>query len=134
MGCLGVKKIWGENMTKEEYIGKYINLNSKLFSPDDLTDENLKQHNKASRAIYKLCDELKENIDLAEKVYSELLENEDIDIQQGAATNCLELNIHIKKSVKILEHISKKGDGWFAAGAKRTLKIWRGEIGPYDPF
>ena len=80
-----------------------------------------------------LENELSKDIELAEKVYAELLENDDMYTKLCAAAACLHLNLHIEKSVKILENIVMTGDSMSAISADRNLKIWRGEIGPNDP-
>ena len=121
-------------MTKEEYIEKIIQLSSQLCQkPDDYTKNKVKEHNKAARKLTVLENALANDIEMAKEVFGELLESENMFIKQNAATHCLELSLHIKKSVKILEHICKKGEVWNAMGAERQLKIWRGEIEPDDP-
>lgn len=51
----------------------------------------------------------------------------------NAAAWSLELKINTDKAKKVLKHLIKHGDEWEALGAKRQLKILRGEIGPDDP-
>ena len=122
-------------MTKERYVKKYIELYAKLCkNPDDYADKSkIRKNNKAARALYVLDSELRKDIVLMEKVYSDLLENEDKCIRQSTASGCLAANLHIKRSVEILEHIARSNDRWEAMPAERTLKIWRGEIDPNDP-
>ena len=122
-------------MMKEEYVEKYISLCSMLCkSPDDYNKNKVNNHNKAIRKLITLREELSKNDILSYKVYSILLENADIYIRQSAATECLNLNIHIEKSEQLLEYIIQKGERMASMGAERTLKIWRGEIKPTDPF
>ena len=71
---------------------------------------------------------------LTESVYSLLLNCEDIYVQQSAATDCLLLKIHIDASVKILKKVSRSRNRMLSMEAKRALLIWKGKIGPYDPF
>jgi len=132
---MGIKVLWGEHMTKEEYIAKYIDSFSKLCKkPEDYTRCKVKSHNRAMRELIALEDELSQDVELTEEVFSALLENEDSYIQQNIAGRCLSLNLHIKKSVEILERTSENGDRMSAMGAERTLKIWRGELKPDAPF
>jgi len=121
-------------MTKEEYIEEIIHLSSQLCQkPDDYTKEKVKVHNKAARKLTALENTLDNDLEMAGEVYAELLDNEDTYIKQRSAAACLHLNLHIKKSVKILEYLRKHGERWETMGAERQLKIWRGEIGPNDP-
>lgn len=132
-------------ITKEEYVEKYIKLWMKQISnPEDYGSETkVKAHNKAARELHLLCEELHKDGFMSEKVYGELIANEDQRIRQSAASACLKLNsdhgyeIHIDKSVRLLESISKQDDGglnWHAKGAERVLKIWRGELDPRRPW
>ena len=132
-------------MTKGKYAEKYIELLMKQISnPRDYGSKTkLKAHNKAATELHRLCTELHKDASMSEKVYGELLANENQRIQQSAASACLALNsdygyeIHIDKSVRILEEISKQDDGglnWPAQGAERVLKIWRGELDPMRPW
>ena len=84
------------------------------------------------REMIRLDDELYKDIDLAEKVYAELLEIEDMYIQLTVAARCLNLNLHVESAMKTLEFICVKGEKMHSMYAERTLKIWRGEIGPND--
>jgi len=122
-------------MTKDEYIKKYISLRSKVcVKPEDYTKSKIKTHNKAVLELISLVNEIRKNNDLSEEVFSVLLDNEDIYIQQSAATDCLNLNLHVIKAIEILERVKKKGDRMAAMGAERTLKVWRGEIKSDKPF
>jgi len=119
---------------KDKYVEKIIELWSKLCQkPDDYTKAKVKINNLAIDELIPLIEELTKDHDLSEKVFEELLENNDPFIRQNAASHCLSLNLHIEKSVKTLKGFLKHGKPWEAMGAERSLKIWRGEIGPNDP-
>ena len=119
------------------YVEKYIQYRSKMCqSPDDYGIINTRVHNKAVDNLNSLIAEMLKDIDVTKKVYSILLENENSFIQQNSAGECLELTppIHVEKSIEILEHTIQYGEIWEIMGAERTLKIWRGEINPDDPW
>lgn len=121
-------------MTKNEYIEKIIYLNSQFCKkPDDYTRDRVKVHNKAAKKLNLIEDELCNDIEMATLVYGELMDNEDNFTKSNAAAWSLELKINTDKAKKVLNHLIKHGDEWEALGAKRQLKILRGEIGPDDP-
>lgn len=122
-------------MTKNEYIEKIIYLSSLCAQrPEDYGKINIKIHNKAARKLTKLEDDLASDIEMAKEVYGELIESDNNFIKKNAAALCLELKIHTDKAVKVFKYFKKHGERWEAMGAERQLKIWRGEIGPNDPF
>lgn len=117
------------------YVDKYIKMCSLLCKEEsDYTEENVKRHNKAMKELIMLKKKLHEQKQLEEEVYEVLLNSEDCYIRQSAATDCLELNCHVDKSVKILKQICRCGGRMEAMTAKRTLRIWNGEIDPREPF
>jgi hypothetical protein len=131
-----MKKKSVSDMTAEECIEKYLSLklNPKIcHSPKDYGEKNVKEHNKAMRTFIAFCSELSQNVELSKSVYSELLEHEDLSIQRNAASMCLELDIHVKRAVEMLENMAKLDDPWHAMPAERRLRIWRGEIDENDP-
>ena len=97
------------------------------------TKRRVKIHNDAVQQFKLLVDEITKDCDLCDSVLAELLQNDDMDIRHSAASLCLKFNIHIVKAEEILEHISKTGHRMASMGAKRALKIWRGEIRPDEP-
>ena len=136
MGCLAAKTSWGERMIGDynQYVDQYIRLISMTcLKPEDYTKDKVKTNNKVMPKLKALCDEIDTDIELAGKVYSKLMHNEDRAIQLRAAGVCLKLNLHIEKAVEILERLTKTGNPWYSMPAERALKIWRGEIGPDDP-
>jgi len=121
-------------MTKEEYVEKIIYLNSQICQkPDDYTKEKVRKNNKAARKLTIIENALQNDIEIAMEVYKELLDNEDKFIKSNAAALCLQLKIHVDKSIEIFEYLEKYGESWEKIGAERQLKIWRGEIEPDDP-
>ena len=137
MGNLGVKIFWSENMNYNinYYVEKYVLYCSQLCrDEDDYTKEKVKKHNQAMKSLNKLKEEIGIDIQLKNSVYSMLLNNSDIYVQQSAATDCLNNDIHITESLKILKRISNSRDRMASMEAKRILRIWKGEISPDDPF
>ena len=117
------------------YVEKYIELCSLLCKHEaDYTKENIKIHNKAMKELNKLIAEISNDIEKAKCMYEVLLSQEDVHIKQLAATDCLNFNIYVKEAVKILKKISTSGNRMASMGAKRTLRIWKGELDPSDPF
>jgi ATP-dependent protease Clp ATPase subunit len=114
------------------YVEKHLDILSKMrLGPDDYDGRiSTRTHNKAIDRYKLLKIELEENLNLAVKVYSELLEINDIKVQFYAAANCLTLNLHTERAEEILEHQRKTGEKWLAMLAERNLKIWRREIDP----
>ncbi|MCL2405531.1 MAG: hypothetical protein FWC92_08295 [Defluviitaleaceae bacterium] len=120
----------------QKYIDKYIDLLSQTcYRAEDYGKDSkisTRQHNNAMRKLITLRDVIDADHTLAEKVYSNLLKNDSMRVRHNAASACLNLNINVKESEEILEHISKTGHAMAAIGARRILKRWRGEIGPDD--
>jgi hypothetical protein len=145
MGTPCIKGTWGagmkkksvSDMTVEECIEKFLELEFDpriCRVPEDYGKKNVKEHNKVVRILIAFSNELDGNIKLAEKVYSELLKHEDEGIQYRAASVCLiKLNIHIEKSVEVLECLAKTDIPWYSYPSKCHLEKWRGESGPNDP-
>ena len=116
----------------KEYIDKFIALHSNTRWRVEDYGKNSKistrQHNKAMRNLNMLYDEIHKDLDLAAKVYSELLLNENIDIQQCAAAGCLQLNIYITEAEATLERIIKTGHVMASRGSETILQNWRDKI------
>ena len=116
-------------------VEKYINLCSLLCKDEeDYSRDRIKIHNKAMAELKRLADEIGADMPLAAKVYETLLYSQDAFIQQSAATDCLQLKIHINQAIKTLKRIQKNGGRMAAMTAKRTLLIWNGKLNPDDPF
>ena len=138
MGFKSLKIFWGASMTKncKYYVDKYLKTLSKIcFSPSDYSDPKFstRVHNRAIDQFNLLEVVIEENLELANEVYSELMEINDIKVKFYASAYCLKLNINVERAEEILEHIRKTGEKWIALYAERNLKIWRGEIDPDDP-
>ncbi len=122
-------------MTREDAVGRYVELCADLCkAPEDYTPTRVKQHNRTMKEIIKLDEELGHDAELAGQVYLDLMEHEDDYVRQSAATRCLELGIETKKAVKIIKSFRRSRNPMSAGWAERTLKLWRGKIGPNDPF
>ena len=119
----------------KEYINKYLNLHSQTCSkPEDYDRISVAKHNKAIVKLNAFQDEICKDQDLAEKVFSELLQNEDITVLLGAAACCVNHNILIEDAEKTLEWIVQTGDYWITGIAERVLGVWCGEIDPDKPW
>lgn len=122
-------------LTINNCVDEYVLLCSQLCkNEEDYTKEKVSKHNAAMRKLNKLKKNMNTDSQLTESVYSLLLNCEDIYVQQSAATDCLLLKIHIDTSVKILKKVSRSRNRMLSMEAKRALLIWKGKIGPYDPF
>ena len=126
MGYLGFKIFWGGNLTiLEKYVDDYILLCSKLCKDsNDYNRSKVQQNNRAYKKLTRLKLEISKDIATALNVYSILLNDQNVFIQQSAATDCLKLNIHIEESVHVLRNISHSTDRMRAISAKRTLLVW----------
>ena len=139
MGFENITNVRGGCMMKDYkyYVGEFLKTLSKMcLSPDDYENPKLttKVHNRAVDQYRIIKAVLEENHELAEKVYSELMEINDVKVQFYAAAHCLELNINTARAEEILENIERTGEKWAVMFAERNLKIWRGEINPDDPW
>ena len=121
--------------TADRFVDEYIHLCSELCKDaDEYTKERVRRHNQAMRQLIALKTEISKEADAAPDVYSVLLNHPDPFIQQCAATDCLELNIHVKQSVRLLKRIARSRNKMRAMPAKRTLLIWKGKKDPSAPF
>ena len=119
------------------YVEKYLKTLSKMrLAPSDYSDPKFstREHNRAIDQFNLLEIELEKHRELADKVYSELMEINDIKVQFYAASYCLKLSIHIERAVEILEHMRKTNENWAVMLAEGTLKMWHGKIEPNNPF
>ena len=116
----------------KEYVDKFIELHSKTCRKvEDYGNESkisTRMHNIAMRKLNALYAEIDQNLDIAAKVYSELLLNENIDIQQSAAASCLHLNIYTTEAEATLERIIKTGHVMASRGSETILQNWRDKI------
>ena len=119
----------------QDYVQTYVNLCSLLCKePEDYSPENVIVHNQAMKELLRLTESLQKDMLLALDVYAALLEHEDIYVRHAAATDCLSLNIHIKRAVRVLKIICWTGSKSSKMAAKRVLKIWRKKLTPDQPF
>ena len=134
MGPENIKVSWGGCMNYDDFFNKYVSLLGKIYKREsDYLEIKTRVHNRAMRQLIALEEELSRNIPMAEKLYFELMKNEDEYIQWHASASCLSLGILVEESLKILDDIIANGDRWMLWHAERTLKIWRGEIRPDQP-
>lgn len=123
------------NTMAEQYSEKYVYLCSLMCKKaEDYTKEKVATNNKAVKRFVKLRKTIQIDLALSREVYDILLQSNDVYVRQSAATDCLSLNIHVKRAVKILKHISRSSDTMTAMGAKRALLMWQGKLDNSSPF
>jgi len=109
--------------SKESIIEQYkiaSNLHGKALQDGDKKTAN-KQYT-IIKKLYQLFQ--KENIE--SQVLNELLTDESIYVQAWAAAHCLSLNMHIEKSIQILESLSRRNDiGIARLNAEMILESWK---------
>ena len=116
-----------KKLTSDEIIQKYLESANIIESVTMTTD--YRTNNREVKKILKLFLLLEQDIDLAKKVYSCLLESDIPVAQSMASADCLRLNIYIDEAQKKLEELSKRDDiGIRSFSAEMALKIWRGEV------
>jgi len=115
--------------TPEEIINRHIECDKIIESVSMTT--NYQANNRAAKKLEKLFEILKDDTELAKRVYEVLLEHKSAITLSHAASACLRIGIFIPKSEKILEELSKRTDiGITRLNCETILKTWRGEI-PY---
>ena len=95
------------------------------------TSEERRKHNRCTKELYKLFDELYDEVELASQVYSTLMKHEDPYIRQKGATSSLIMRINAEEAVPVLEWCVENMDYLYSWGARRRLMIYRG-IMPED--
>jgi len=116
-----------KKFTFDEIIQKYLESANIIESVTMTTD--YKTNNREVNKLFKLFLLLEQDIDLAKKVYSRILESEIPTAQIIASADCLRLNIYVDEAQKKLEELSKRDDiGIISFNAEMALKIWRGEV------
>ena len=113
-------------MTQEEFINEYIKLAS--YETNYGSGMSVKKHNKNLKELDLLCEKIKNNSELTNAIYKELLKNENLKVLLYASVDCLKLHIHIRKAKKTLKKISKMKDiGIISFEAETCLKIYKGK-------
>ena len=109
--------------SKECFIKKYIYYAVKIqkaaLKNDTITN------NMYARKLNKLVIQY-ENEDYFSEALSELMDNDNLEIESDAASDSLRKNVNIDKAVRILEEISNKKDaGIIGFSSGIALKKWR---------
>lgn len=90
-----------------------------------LQDGDKKTANKQYTVIKKLY-QLIQKEKMEDQILSELLSDESIHVLAWAAAHCLSLNIHVDKSVHILESLADRKDiGIARLNAEMILESWK---------
>ena len=113
------------------YFEKYLKTLTKMrLSPDDYSSSkfNTRTHNRAIDQYKLLKNVMEENHDLADKVYSLLMEIDDVKVQFYAAANCLKLNLHVKRAEEILERMLQSNERWAVMIADGVLNEWHSDM------
>jgi septation ring formation regulator EzrA len=107
----------------EKYKERYMELCSLL---DEYSKTGVKKHNKAMKELAKLFSEVSNNQEIAEKLYSELMDSDDERVKSIAAAHSLGMNINLTKAQKTLKEISQKSNEPLSRfNAEMTLKTWK---------
>jgi hypothetical protein len=86
-------------------------------------------NNREAKKLLRLFAIVKDDLTLAEEVYSRLLLHDCVTTRVWAASDCLRLGIFVQEAVRVLEEISKRDDlGMISFDADMALRVWRGEF------
>lgn len=95
---------------------------------DDYADKSkVRKHNNAHTKIAKLIKEIQDDKEYLEKLFQELLSNEDEKIRLSIAVKCIELNILKEDALKCLNklYISDNLSGVDKLGIEMTLERYK---------
>ncbi len=113
-------------------IQEIIDLHMKSYRiiESALSEGDYKTNNREVKKLRKLKTDLFENnLDLARKVYGNLLLSDCVTAKSIAAVECLRLNILIQEAIDVLECVAKRNDvGISRHSSEMALRIWRGEV------
>lgn len=112
------------NEKVKKIIEKHIASDLIIESVAMTTD--FKTHNKEMKNLRKLLEITSQDKELCNKVYSQLLVNENVVTLLNSASECLQLNIFINESINILKSLSKRKDvGIISFNAEMMLKEYQ---------
>jgi len=115
-----------ENTLLQSLIEQYIEA-GKIME-EALPNGDYKRNNKEAKKIQKIMNKyLKNNLELAKQVLSEVMKSEFDKARSIAAADALRLNILAEQAVVVLEEVAKRDD-IIGFGAETSLRIWRGEF------
>jgi len=121
-----------KNLTTEQIIKNYADYS--MMQGEYMLESDYKQNNKTVKKLNDLYLLLKNDVDLANTVYKELISEATIKLTPNAAANaacdCLRLNIYIDEALKVLSVMSKRNN-ILGFGSEMALKTWR-EKGKLD--
>ena len=110
----------GGNMEdiKEKYI-QYFNEIGEVCLTDYRKNNQL--YNKAA----KLFQNIEHDRELAERLFDELLNNDNPYVRLGVAVHSISLGLHLNRCKRVLKDIKRKCDGYLQLSADMTLETWK---------
>jgi uncharacterized protein YjiS (DUF1127 family) len=94
-----------------------------------LMSGDYRKNNREVKKLNRLTAPLKDDLELARQVYSELFKADCVRSRCHASVECLRIGVLENDAVTILEELSKRDDiGITRLGSEMALKLWRGEI------
>ena len=114
-----------KNLTTEQIIKNYKDYS--MLQGEYMVNSDYKQNNKIVKKLNNLYLLFKNDMDLANIVYKELISEDTIKFAPNAAANaacdCLRLNIYIDEALKVLSMMSKRNN-ILGFGSEMALKTW----------
>lgn len=93
---------------------------------DYSSKSDVKKHNEATIKLLEIYDELSQDKDLAQLVYSHLMNSEIEKVRALAASHCLKMGIKIKEAEKVLITIASTSKNPIERfSAEMTLQVWK---------
>lgn len=112
----------------KDYEKILVELCSKLMDMEHYGKKHVRINNIATRNIFSIFDELKEDIPYSTELLSKLIQYDDEKVKCSAASGCLKLNLHVQEAKRILFYIYENSkDSFRRASAFNTL-IYHGYI------
>jgi hypothetical protein len=91
-------------------------------------DGNYKKGNNAANKLIKIIDNMKRDINLAEKMIDKLIESNDPNVKIWACSVALDIDYKFKEAEQILEHITNSPElGILSLSAEMVLENHKGE-------
>lgn len=113
-----------KRLENQDIINTYVKLGRIQY--ESILSGKYTKVNKYSNKVQKMLRYLKENIEVAKKIFPQLLKNESINVKGIASAHCLILGIYIEEAERILQEIaSDKENGILGFEAEMTLKVWK---------
>ena len=114
-----------KEISKEELIEKFVKY--ATIDGEAKLSGDVRKGNNATKKMNKISYILREDKNLAETVYGEIMKSNSFRAKTLAAVECLRMNILLDEAVEILEKGSERKDV-LGGGCYWALKIWRGDV------